>query len=165
MSDADLIDRRQQRTREAIRRAFIALATSRRYDDFSVGELIDKAGIGRSTFYEHYRNKDEVLRVLMDGMLAELAAASGGAVPVDRLSRLTAHFWDNRRLGKAVFGQPLVPAVRRRLAELIEQRTKAGRLRAAFLAAGQTGLLYSWLSGEVSANPTEMAAALLGQAP
>ena len=158
----ETIDRRQQRTREAIRRAFIALATSRRYDDFSVGELIAEAGIGRSTFYEHYRSKDEVLRVLMDGMLGALAEASDGTLPTEKLQGLVAHFWENRRLGKAVFGPPLVPAVRRRLAELIEQRTKADRLRAAYLAAAQIGLLYSWLSGEVSADCDEVAAVLAG---
>src|SRR5690349_5121391 len=69
-------DRRQQRTRDAIRRAFIALADKRRYEDFSVADLVAEANIGRSTFYEHYRSKDDVLRTLMDGMLAELADAS-----------------------------------------------------------------------------------------
>ena len=161
MPGTDTIDRRQKRTRDAIRQAFISLATNRRYDDFSVRDLIEQADIGRSTFYEHYRGKDDVLRALMDGMLTELADATSGAVPEEKLGGLIAHFWGNRRLGKAVFGPQLAPAVRRRLAELIEDRTGATRVRATLLAAGQVGLLSAWLSGEVSAAPEEVAAALI----
>lgn len=156
----EAIDRRQKRTRDAIRRAFIGLATNRRYEDFGVGDLVAQANIGRSTFYEHYRSKDDVLRGLMDGMLTELADASGGSVSAEKLSGLLAHFWGNRRLGKVVFGPPLAPTVRRRLADLIEQRTNAGRARATFLAAGQIGLLHAWLSGEISAKPEAIAPAL-----
>ena len=161
MAELGTIDRRQKRTRDAIRQAFIGLATNRRYEDFSVRDLIERADIGRSTFYEHYRSKDDVLRALMDGMLTELADASNGVVPEEKLCGLIAHFWGNRRLGKAVFGPQLAPAVRRRLAELIESRTGATRVRAAFLAAGQIGLLHAWLSGEISAPPEEVAAALI----
>jgi AcrR family transcriptional regulator len=162
MADPGIIDRRQKRTREAIRQAFISLATNRRYDDFSVRDLIEQAGIGRSTFYEHYRSKDDVLRALMDGMLTELADASGGSVSSKRLCGLLSHFWGNRRLGKVVFGPPLGPTVRRRLADLIEQRTNAGRARATFLAAGQIGLLHAWLTGEISADPEAIAPVLAG---
>ena len=155
------VDRRQQRTREAIRRAFIALATDRRYENFGVGELVAEANIGRSTFYEHYRSKDDVLRALMDGMLTELADATGGSVSTEKLSGLLIHFWGNRRLGKVVFGPPLAPTVRRRLADLIEQRTGAGKAQAAFLASGQIGLLHAWLSGEISAEPEVIAPILI----
>ena len=109
------VDRRQHRTREAIRKAFFKLVTSRRYDEFTVAELIETAGIGKSTFYEHYKSKDDVLRALMDNMLTELAAAAAGTAEPERLRGLLAHFWDNRRLGKAVFGPQLGPPIRRRL--------------------------------------------------
>ena len=165
-------DRRQQRTREAIRKAFVKLATSRRYDEFTVAELIDEAGIGKSTFYEHYKGKDDVLRTLMDGMLGELAAAAVGTIEPAQLRGLVAHFWGNRRLGKAVFGPQMGPAIRRRLAELtraaIEARQgepgKGSRARSAYAAAGQVGLLHGWLSGEVSADVDEVVAALHGTA-
>jgi AcrR family transcriptional regulator len=163
MSEPQALDRRQLRTRDAIRRAFMGLATNRRYDDFSVTDLITEAGIGRSTFYEHYRSKDEVLRALMDRMLGELAESTAGRVPQEKLRGLVSHFWDNRRLGKSVFGPQLGPAVRRRLTELIVERTGAGKARAAYLASGTIGLLFAWLTGEVAANPDEIAAILLNR--
>ena len=163
------IDRRQQRTRDAIREAFVTLATSRRYDEFTVAELIDLAGIGKSTFYEHYKGKDDLLRTMMDGMLTELAAAAAGTIERAKLRGLVAHFWDNRRLGKAVFGPQMGPTIRRRLAELIERALDdqtpisrgAKRASASYIAGGQVGLLHAWLSGEFSANLDDVVAALL----
>jgi AcrR family transcriptional regulator len=140
--------------------AFLKLAMSRRYSDFTITELIEAAGIGKSTFYEHYRSKDDLLYALMDGMLMELAAAANGALDPQQLRGLLAHFWDNRRLGKAVFGPQLGPPVRRRLEELIEQQFRGNRARASFAAAGQIGLLHGWLSGELSVNLDDVATAL-----
>ena len=55
-------DRRIERTREALEGAFIRLILEgRRYDRITIAGLIARAGVGRSTFYEHYRNKDELL--------------------------------------------------------------------------------------------------------
>jgi AcrR family transcriptional regulator len=165
-------DRRQQRTREAIRKAFLKLAMGQRYEDFTVSELIDTAGIGKSTFYDHYKGKDDVLRTLMDGMLTELAEAAAGNFEHAKLRGLVAHFWHNRRLGRVVFGPQLGPAIRRRLAELTKAAIEAQRdgptetshTRAAFAAAGQVGLLYAWLSGELSANVEDVATALASTA-
>ena len=172
MNELSTIDRRRQRTRDAIRKAFIDLAFNRRYDEFSTADLIATANIGKSTFYEHYKGKDDVLRSLMEGMLGELARAATGQLDPAKLRFLLAHFWDNRRLGKSVFGPPLVQPIRRRLAELIEealceQSRMTGRARRAtslYMAAGQIGLLNAWLSGELSADLDEIVAALAGEA-
>lgn len=158
-----MLDRRQQRTREAIRKAFLRLVGTRRYEDITVSDLIRTADIGKSTFYEHYRSKDEVLHALMDGMLRELAEAAAGSLPRDRLCGLLGHFWENRRLGKAVFGPQLGPAVRRRLAEWMVERSAIGKAQAAYLSAAQIGLLFAWLTGEVAADPDDVAEILLSR--
>lgn len=55
------VDRRVRRTRQLIRDAFIALARERGYDRVSVQDILDRADVGRSTFYAHYRDKDDLL--------------------------------------------------------------------------------------------------------
>jgi hypothetical protein len=105
---------------------------------------------------------------LMDGMLEELAQAATAGVDPARLRGLVAHFWDNRRLGKSVFGAPLGIIVWRRLGELVEAALDARqpasartyRARACYIAAGRVGLLHAWVSGEVSADSDEIAAVL-----
>ncbi len=52
-------DRRAQRTRHQVHGALFDLIQEKRFDDITVQNLIDRAGVGRSTFYSHFRDKEE----------------------------------------------------------------------------------------------------------
>jgi AcrR family transcriptional regulator len=54
-------DRRIQKTQRALREALTILIGEKPYDDIAVKEILDRANVGRSTFYMHFRDKDELL--------------------------------------------------------------------------------------------------------
>ena len=57
-------DRRKRKTREAIFKALTDLLTRKRFSRITVGEIIEKADIGRATFYSHFATKDLLLKEL-----------------------------------------------------------------------------------------------------
>jgi AcrR family transcriptional regulator len=56
-----ITDRRVQRTRRLLHKAFMSLILEKKYESITVQEILDRADVGRSTFYMHFRDKDELL--------------------------------------------------------------------------------------------------------
>lgn len=59
-------DRRSQRTYRLVRSAFTELVVEKPYDRILVQDILDRAGIGRTTFYAHYFDKEDVLNNIIE---------------------------------------------------------------------------------------------------
>src|SRR5258707_2574247 len=57
----DKSDRRVRRTRESLHKALISLTLEKDYDSITVQEVLDRANVGRSTFYTHFQSLNELL--------------------------------------------------------------------------------------------------------
>ena len=67
------MDRRVEKSQKLLREALRSLVSEKDYDEIAVQEIIDRANVGRSTFYTHFRDKDALLMSGIHEML--------GAVP------------------------------------------------------------------------------------
>ena len=66
------MDRRQRKTREAIFRAFSELLSKKHYHQITVGEIIERADVGRATFYAHFETKDFLLKELCEELFCHI---------------------------------------------------------------------------------------------
>ncbi|MEM9257618.1 MAG: TetR/AcrR family transcriptional regulator [Pseudomonadota bacterium] len=139
-------DRRARRTEQAIFIAFRDLVLSRPYDEIRVADIVERADIGRSTFYAHYRNKDEVLTQSITWLFEVLADAAVGRPDKERLKLVVAHFHEQRHIARAFFCDRPLRLLTDRLAHLIEARERQP-LYARALAAAQLEILRSWICG------------------
>lgn len=54
-------DRRKKRTQQMLEDALIVLIEERGYDSLTVEDITEYANVGRTTFYLHYNNKEDLL--------------------------------------------------------------------------------------------------------
>lgn len=150
---ATSLDPRSQRTRTALFEAFKGLVLERTYPQLRVEDILERAEVSRSTFYQHFDGKDDLLTQSMDPLLRVLATSNEEEKL--RLPHVLGHFWDNRQFAEAIFAGPAGAAVIEHLALLHEGVPTATvprpqrRLAARAAAHGQIGVLLDWLTGRV----------------
>lgn len=85
------MDARQLRSRNALATAIIDLAKERAVDSLTVSEVAERAGVHRSTFYEHAASPMELLQSVLNGELDEIRERHlAGAVETDVAPAVTA---------------------------------------------------------------------------
>jgi len=72
-------DRRAQRTRQMLSDALGRLILSKRYESITVQEITEEANVGRSTFYAHFTDKDDLVADSVRRMVGGLEADEPGA--------------------------------------------------------------------------------------
>ena len=66
------MDRRQKRSRRAIFSAFTELLSKKDYSQITVAQIIERADIGRATFYSHFETKDYLLKELCEELFCHI---------------------------------------------------------------------------------------------
>ena len=165
-----MTDRRTRKSDEAIRAAFLRLLFTIRFETISMSRLAAEADVSRSTLYQHYPTRERVLQASMAHIIDALANALAGDFDAEEIDPTLVHFWENRRLSRAVFGPPVDAQVRRWLAEAVENKLIAAgrtandaRLAAIPAAAGTIALLDQWMTGHLDVPRADIARSLVGR--
>lgn len=167
-------DRRSQRTRQLLSNALIALMLEKPYHDITVQEIVERANVGRSTFYAHYQSKDDLLPSEGGRLIEELSHTLGleqmkpnQLLPSLELFHHAQQFYP---LYRAVIWQQgldvvyksvqdvLSQSVQNRLDSLINQQKSSVSftLLSNYVASTFLTLLKWWLDNHMSYSPERM---------
>ncbi|HEV2123004.1 MAG TPA: helix-turn-helix domain-containing protein [Chloroflexota bacterium] len=162
-------DLRAGKTRTALMRSFNSNVLSRGYDSALPAEIAEAAGVARSTLYEHFAGKEDMLRHSLLPILEPLADSVGSSTVAPRLQFVLEHIRGSRRMARELLKGRARTVAKRTLAQLIETRLaqlascRTGvprKFKAAYLASGILGLLDEWLSGHEACPAAVLARAL-----
>ncbi len=125
----DKPDRRVRRTRESLHKALISLALEKHYDSITVQEVLDRADIGRSTFYTHFQSMEELLisgmqelRTTLSSALENQRKSAKRRENVIAFSRaMFDHAYGYRNVYFALLNTGAWPIVRQQLQEVLEE--------------------------------------------
>lgn len=165
-------NRQVRKTRDALLAAFGQLVLERRYPEIRVADILRVADVGRSTFYEHFRSKDDLLRESISGVLESVAATVTDECDVEWLQHTLEHFRDHARLARGLINGPSAPQVVTALASLIQIRLEEQRLQTVIpiplvalqTAESQLGLIRAWLNSGSRCPAAAVAAAMQASA-
>jgi AcrR family transcriptional regulator len=161
-------DRRVKRTRAALIGAFDQLVLSARRKKIRVADIVAKANVGRSTFYEHYKGADDIHMAALARPFAALADAAAGTGDEAALAGLLAHFWENRQRARETFMDRTGDQAARLLAAMVEDRLRdeeAGLaiplpLAARQLAEAALAPVRGWVTAQASCTAEALAGAI-----
>ncbi len=168
-------DKRVRRTHERLGSALIELIQEKPIDDVTVQEVLDRASVGRSTFYLHFRDKNDLLLSQLENFLEMMSTAlsirkeeSHRVVPV---AELFAHIGKQKKIYRALADSgrlnDFFDLAQGYFSRGIEQRLRESKglaklpqrelaVRAFALAGSLLSLLRWWLNRGAKEPPGEM---------
>lgn len=168
-------DARVRRTRDALGDALVALMQEKPFDTITVQDVLDRAHVGRSTFYSHFSDKDDLLMSDADEFYERLSMGlSARGDTSDRVfpvREFFSHIAEAQRFVNALSSSGKMQeqlelarghfarGIERRLAELPRGQSivEAERTAIAFAHAGALlSLLTWWIDRGMKQSPTEM---------
>lgn len=167
------IDRRILRTRDALGDALVALMREKEFDDITVQEVLDRAGVGRATFYVHYRDKHDLflsdVEDFLDLICSALKRQNASPKRLLPVQEFFTHIREVRQFYEAVLKSGKMSDVRALaqgfFARSIEERLQAAGIEIApqqrsaqahALAGSFFSLLDWWVDKGMKADPVEM---------
>lgn len=187
------MDRRQQKTRDAVFAAFGALISKKSYSRITIQDIIDEANVGRTTFYAHFDTKDSLLEEMCVDLFSHVfssalseerthnfAAREGNAQGL--IAHVLHHLKDNDKNIIAILsgesGELFLGYFRRHLHELLatyllneaagKDRTVPRDFLLNHLSSSFIGMVQWWISRGLKPTPEEVAGyymMLIGHSP
>lgn len=169
------VDRRVLRTRRTLQQALLSLMLRKGYDAVTVEDICQEANVGRSTFYVHFRGKEDLKRSGLDEhlrkalrerrRLAGKNAQGDFGFALDIFEHAREHLDLFRALTRKGGTATSLAMVRQIVVDELREDMRAGsrisgqeELTLQFLAGGFMSMLTAWLNSGARTPPADVAA-------
>ena len=166
----DKKDRRSQRTRQLLSQALVQLIREKDYSAITVSDIIERANVGRSTFYSHYHDKDDLFVSELDRVIELLnhRISDQEGMPFFPSLGLFQHVGQEYELYKSLLWTPGIDLLIKHLQVSLSQRIEQGLhesgknfaipspILANFIAGSFLTLLKWWLENKMIHSPGEI---------
>jgi AcrR family transcriptional regulator len=173
-------DRRVQRTQQLLRTALVSLIEEKGFEALTVQNIIDRANVGRATFYAHFDNKEDLLVSGLDGLravlkelqrLAHMRTASSDERLFAFSHEMFAHIAEYRKVFRAMVGKRsgalvqqllqkiVVDLVREDLKAIVgrgDDRSAPAEAVVQFVTGGFFALAILWAAGRLPLSVEEV---------
>ena len=146
--------------REAILAAFRDIVLQNGYDRVRVLDIVQRSGIARSTFYEHFQSREDLLLYATRRPLQLLAQLAGPKPDTEKAALVLAHFVENREFALSIMDGHSAGALRRLLAEMIAHEEQFPASLPDAVAGAQLAVITSWLERNDGRSAQQVAAML-----
>ncbi|MFN8418851.1 MAG: TetR/AcrR family transcriptional regulator [Anaerolineae bacterium] len=99
-------DRRVQRTRKLLQAALMGLLAEQRFDKITVQDIIERANVGRTTFYAHFQSKEDLFLSGHDMLIVVICRSffsEGGGLSEEPSAQLVAFLEEAAQQSRDVF--------------------------------------------------------------
>jgi len=173
------MDRRVRRSRRMFREAMCELVMEKVFDEITVKEITERAGLRRATFYLHYQTKEDLLRSVLEETSASLFEQShmfqkvdaiGGRTRPDAFLATFEHVAENAALYQRLLtgngGALAYEYIREHLADMVLSSLSSidavaldlpPEVVAQYIAGTELSLIVWWLNAEMPYTTQEMA--------
>lgn len=161
------MDRRSEKTREALISAFNQLVLETDEGKIRLADIVERAHVGRSTFYEHYAGADDIHMQALARPFSVLADALAGRCNASDLAKLLEHFWHNRPRAQNTLGDPptraqmaklLVGQLDERIEGELKDDTASRELALRQIAEAGLSLISGWVCLDFRCSAEELSA-------
>ena len=185
------LDRRCIRSRRMIYHALVDLIAERGLDGFTVADITSRADLNRSTFYSHFKDKDDLISHFEEGFLkgltdieeelgqvsqADLALAAMGVEPLRPLVKIFDFLREHGAVLRALIGPGGDIGFEHRLVETLcksivdgilapkykENPSRVVRYYVAYFSSASLGIVSTWLEDGMRESSEDMARIMLG---
>lgn len=183
-------DRRTNRTRRQLREALLALILQKGYDTLTIADITRYADLGRTTFYLHYKDKEDLLLESIDTIADDLKAQMGlvennpGAAveplalaPGSAIEQVFRHSAENATLYRVILNGGAASKALGRLQDIVSESAQLFFLRRMqpaarppefppgvilhYFSSALLGLVNWWLQADMPYPPETMAQAFV----